>query len=245
MATTSREAQNAQVLGATESTPLLSSSVNERDTQAPKSDDAPRSTMFSQEFLIIPRYAFPVCCSQMLELSMVLVPVVSIGHLSTTALAAVSLGSMTANVTGLSILQGLASALDTVLPSAYTSPQPHLVGLWAQRMACGFNSISRQYFQSQGLFYIQTRIICIVAPVNVLVNYLLVWGPESIRLGFIGAPIASALSICLISVTALVHGVYLVPRTAWHPLSMKMFTNLGLLARLGLSGIGENRCIVS
>ncbi|KAG6914724.1 hypothetical protein DXG01_015754 [Tephrocybe rancida] len=105
--------------------------------------------------------------------------------------------------------------------------------------ACGFNSISRRYFQSQGLFYIQTRIICIVAPVNVLVNYLLVWGPESIRLGFIGAPIASALSIWLISATALVHGAYLVPRTAWHPLSMKMFTNLGLLMRLGLSGIGQ------
>jgi hypothetical protein len=41
---------------------------------------------------------------------------------------------MTAGVTGLSILQGLASALDTMLPSAWTSPQPQLVGLWSQRM---------------------------------------------------------------------------------------------------------------
>jgi MATE family multidrug resistance protein len=63
------------------------------------------------------------------------VSVISIGHISTTALAAISLGSMTAGVSGYSVIQGLASALDTVLPSAWTSNQPRLVGLWAQRMS--------------------------------------------------------------------------------------------------------------
>ena len=41
---------------------------------------------------------------------------------------------MTAGVTGYSIIVGLTSTLDTMLPSAWTSPQPQLVGLWAQRM---------------------------------------------------------------------------------------------------------------
>lgn len=41
---------------------------------------------------------------------------------------------MTASVSGFSIIQGMASALDTMLPSAWTSTQPHLVGLWCQRM---------------------------------------------------------------------------------------------------------------
>ena len=41
---------------------------------------------------------------------------------------------MTANVTGLSIIAGMSTALDTVLPSAWTSGQPQLVGLWTQRM---------------------------------------------------------------------------------------------------------------
>ncbi len=59
--------------------------------------------------------------------------VLSVGHLSTTALAAITLGSMTASVSGLSIIQGFTSALDTMLPSAWTS-QPQLVGLWSQRM---------------------------------------------------------------------------------------------------------------
>ena len=61
--------------------------------------------------------------------------VISIGHISTTALAAISLGSMTAGVSGYSVIHGLTSALDTVLPSAWSSSQPQLVGLWAQRMS--------------------------------------------------------------------------------------------------------------
>ena len=73
--------------------------------------------------------------TQLLEYSLVLVSVISIGHISTTALAAISLGSMTASVSGYSVL-GLTSALDTVLPLTWTSSsnQPQLVGLWAQRM---------------------------------------------------------------------------------------------------------------
>ncbi|KAH0582008.1 hypothetical protein H2248_011666 [Termitomyces sp. 'cryptogamus'] len=272
---------------ATESTPLFSTNGPIRaDTDTSKSDDASTRTMFFQELLTIPRYALPICSAQLLEYSIVLVPVISLGHLSTTYLAAVSLGSMTANVTGYSILLGLTSGLDTVLPSAWTSSEPRLVGLWAQRMAVimafalvpiffvwfnaepillalkqdpevarlaalylrwysfslpafAFNCISRRYFQSQGHFYIQTRIICIAAPLNILANYLLVWGPASIRLGFIGAPIASALTTSLISLTSLIHGAYLIPQTAWYPLTMHMFTNLGVLVRLGLAGIGQ------
>lgn len=72
--------------------------------------------------------------THVLEYSLVIASVVSIGHLSTTALAASTLGSMTASVTGFSIIQGFASTLDTMLPGAWTSSQPQLVGLWAQRM---------------------------------------------------------------------------------------------------------------
>lgn len=79
--------------------------------------------------------------TQLLEYSLVVVSVVSIGHISTTALAAISLGSMTASVSGYSVIQGLTSALDTVLPSAWTSNQPQLVGLWAQRMSQSIKSL--------------------------------------------------------------------------------------------------------
>jgi len=59
---------------------------------------------------------------------------VSIGHISTTALAAVTLGTMTASVTGFSIIIGFSTALDTMLPSAWTSGTPSLVGLLTLRM---------------------------------------------------------------------------------------------------------------
>ena len=70
----------------------------------------------------------------MLEFSLVIVEVVSVGHISAAALGAATLGSMTANVTGYGTLLGLTSALDAVLPSAFKSSQPRLVGLWTQRM---------------------------------------------------------------------------------------------------------------
>ena len=39
--------------------------------------------------------------------------------------------------------------------------------------AYGFNNVARRYFQSQGLFDAPTRIIILVAPVNVILNYIL------------------------------------------------------------------------
>lgn len=102
-----------------------------------------------------------------------------------------------------------------------------------------------------------TRIIFIVAPINALLNYTLgifcehsrlalvliceiaVWGPEKIRLGFIGAPIATAISFNLVSLMSIAYGVFYVPRTAWYPPSRRMFTSLGVLVQLGLGGVGE------
>ena len=72
--------------------------------------------------------------TNVLEYSLLVASVVSLGHLSTTALAAATLGSMTASVTGFSIVQGFVSCLDTLLPGAWTSKSPELVGLWSQRM---------------------------------------------------------------------------------------------------------------
>ncbi|KAL0958292.1 hypothetical protein HGRIS_000439 [Hohenbuehelia grisea] len=242
--------------------------------------------IFWEELNVLTRYALPVYGTHLLEYSLVMASVISIGHLSTTALAAITLGSMTASVSGFSVIQGFTSALDTMLPSAWTSDEPKLVGLWSQRMAVvmaalcvpilavwlnaealliglkqepevaqlaalylrwvsfglpayAFNCVSRRYFQSQGLFAVPTRIIFIVAPINALLNYALVWGPEPIRLGFIGAPLATAISFNLVSLASILYGVFYVPKTAWYPFSRRMFTSLGILVQLGLGGVGQ------
>ncbi|KAM6496606.1 MATE efflux family protein [Amanita muscaria] len=281
----------------TEATPLLVSKgipvplIEEQIDRNRSNDHESMLTLMKEEMKVLTKYSLPIFGSQLLEYILIVTPVISIGHVSTTALAAISLGSMTANVTAFSIIQGLVSALDTMLPSAWTSQDPRLVGLWAQRMtvmiafslvpmyllwfnaerillflkqdpvvahlaavylrwvslglpAYAFNSISiqlndRRYFQSQGLFNVPTRIILFAAPVNVILNYLLVWGPAPIRLGFIGAPIATAISFNLISIASIIYGVFFAPTTAWHPISRRMFTSLGVLVRLGLGGVGQ------
>ena len=64
------------------------------------------------------------------------------------------------------------------------------------------------------------------------------WGPEPIALGFIGAPLATAISFNLIAISSIAYGIFLVPSTAWHPFSRRSFTDLGILVRLGLAGVG-------
>ncbi|KAG2073873.1 MATE efflux family protein [Suillus decipiens] len=277
------------VLQPTENTPLLAPLMPriQEDVDFPCGGHEPSTAqIYREELWILVKYSLPVFGTHVLEHSMILSSVVSIGHISTVALAAATIGFMTANVTGLTIINGLVSTLDTMLPGAWTSDQPHLVGLWTQRMtilvaialipmfviwfnaepillllrqepevarlagiylkwaslglpAYAFNYISRRYFQSQGLFDVPTRIIVGVAPINVLLNYLLVWGPEPIRLGFIGAPIATSVSYILVSIASVIYGVFFVEKTAWHPLSRRSFTSLGLLVRLGLGGVGQ------
>jgi multidrug resistance protein, MATE family len=70
-------------------------------------------------------------------------------------------------------------------------------------------------------------------------NYLLVWGPEPIRLGFKGAPCATAISFNLVSICSIIYGVFFVPRTAWHPITKRSFTSLGIIVQLGLAGVGQ------
>ncbi|KAF9445597.1 multidrug/Oligosaccharidyl-lipid/Polysaccharide flippase [Macrolepiota fuliginosa MF-IS2] len=276
---------------ASEATPLLNPnhtanpSRNAEEPSVPLDAESPIQ-MIREELPILIKSAIPVFGTHVLEYTVIVASVVSIGHLSTNALAAIALGSMTAAVSGFSIIQGFTSALDTLLPSAWTSSQPQLVGLWAQRMfvvmtvclipmytvwfnaepillalkqdpevarlaaiylrwvslglpAYVFNCVSRRYFQSQGLFSIPTRIIMFVAPLNAFLNYLLVWGPKPIHLGFIGAPLATAISFNVFSLLSIIYGIFFVPKTAWHPISRKTFSGLGIIIRLGVSSVGQ------
>ncbi|KAG6810492.1 hypothetical protein H0H92_011618 [Tricholoma furcatifolium] len=263
---------------ASESTPLLAQNVSNDASSYVSRKKILRTWVgtYREELGILAKYALPV-------FGIIWVSVFSIGHTSTTALSAVSLGTLTANVTAFTIMLGFAAALDTMLPSAWTSSQPQLVGLWSQRMlvlmwsllipililwfnvepvfllfkqdpevaqltaqylrwlslglpAYAFNCVSRRYFQSQGYFAVPTFIIAMVAPVNVALNYLLVWGPKELQIGFIGAPVATAISFNLVSILFVAYGMLFLPSTAWHPLSMRMLTNLRKLFILGAGG---------
>ncbi|KAF8839681.1 MATE efflux family protein [Paxillus ammoniavirescens] len=123
--------------------PRIRETADENDHLAAP-EHIPTTQMFREELLILTRYSLPVFGTHLFEYSFILASVVSIGHLSTLALAAATLGSMTASVTGYSIVQGLASTLDTLLPPAWTSDRPYMVGLWTQRMSPCLRSLCPQ-----------------------------------------------------------------------------------------------------
>ncbi|PWN32367.1 MATE efflux family protein [Meira miltonrushii] len=234
-----------------------------------------------RELTVLCRFSIPIWLCHLLELSLNVVSVFSLGHLGTNELAAASLSSMTANVTGYSILAGFISALDSILPGAYTS-QPKMVGLYTQRMlvivaylvvpisAIWFNAerlllllgqdpivaslagqylrilaiglpgyagfeVCRRYLQAQGLMHAPTIVLLVASPINAMLNWLFVWGPPTIRIGFIGAPLASVISMWLMFILGLLQ-CYIAPRIAWDGWSRLAFTGLKPIFQLGLAG---------
>lgn len=95
---------------ASEHTPLL---LQESVSKEQSHSDNPRQAVWEELSLLL-KWSAPICVTHLLELSLVTVTVISVGHLGTLELAAASLASMTCNVVSLSFIQGAASALDTV-----------------------------------------------------------------------------------------------------------------------------------
>ncbi|GAA5939098.1 MATE family efflux transporter [Sporobolomyces koalae] len=254
--------------------------------EARQLEDEANSTAAKEECWILIRYTAPIVTTHFAEYSLMLAVVLSCGHLGTAELAGASLANMTANVTALSVIQGLISALDTLCPQAFTSDRPETTSLHALRTAficfCTnvpqtvifWNSerilrellrqdpmvayragqylkvfsfalpaytafeVMRRWLQAQGLMNAPVIALFLAAPTNFFLNWALVWGPwDKIRIGFVGAPIATAVSINIMFVTLLVYSILYAPRTAWGGFDKRMFSSLGLNLKLGLAGI--------
>ncbi|POW15551.1 hypothetical protein PSTT_02111, partial [Puccinia striiformis] len=63
--------------------------------------------------------------------------------------------------------------------------------------------ISRRWLQAQAIIYPPTCILLLVSPLNAILSYLFIWGPESLQLGFIGAPVATVISFNLMGLSCL------------------------------------------
>ncbi|CAL9733587.1 ethionine resistance-conferring protein 1 [Monosporozyma servazzii] len=79
--------------------------------------------------------AVPLIFTFVLQNSLSLASIFSVSHLGTKELGGVTLGSMTANITGLAAIQGLCTCLDTLCSQAYGARNYHLVGVLIQRCA--------------------------------------------------------------------------------------------------------------
>lgn len=88
-----------------------------------------------RELKVLSSNSLPLIVAFLLQCSLPVASIFSVGHLGKTELAAVSLGSMTANITGFSLIQGLATCLDTLCPQAFGAGNFNQVGTYFQKCA--------------------------------------------------------------------------------------------------------------
>ncbi|KAI5970154.1 ERC1 [Candida margitis] len=77
--------------------------------------------------------SIPSVVTFLLQCSLSTVSVFCVGHIGATELAAVSMGAMTANITGYATIQGIATALDTLCPQAFGARKYTMVGEYFQK----------------------------------------------------------------------------------------------------------------
>lgn len=133
-----------------ETTGLLDGAPQGRDPQAPYGgEDDPENidkkweeavlsgkihTTWQRETKTLARTSAPLMLTFLLQNSLTMTSIFTVGHIGKIELGAVSLGSMTANITGYAVFHGLATSLDTLCAQAYGSGRKELVGLQLQRM---------------------------------------------------------------------------------------------------------------
>lgn len=230
-------------------------------------------TTWQREAKTLWRYSSPLVVTFVLQYSLTVASIFTVGHLGTVELGAVSLASMTANISGYAIYQGLATSLDTLCAQAYGSGRRHLVGLQLQRMvyflwtltipigivwlsaekilelivpeqksaqlaglylrvlligapgyAC-FES-GKRFVQAQGLFSATTYVLLIAAPLNAFMNWLFVW---QFKWGFIGAPIAVAVTDNLLPVFLFMYVYFVDGKQCWNGFTKRAFHNWGTI----------------
>ena len=85
-------------------------------------------TTWQRESKVLAKTSAPLVLTFLLQYSLTVASIFTVGHLGTVELAAVSLASMTANITGYAAYFGLATSLDTLCSQAYGSGKKKLVG---------------------------------------------------------------------------------------------------------------------
>ncbi|KAL9597659.1 MAG: hypothetical protein Q9219_004986 [cf. Caloplaca sp. 3 TL-2023] len=221
-------------------------------------------TTWQREAKVLFRYSAPLIATFLLQYSLTVASIFTVGHLGKVPLGAVSLASMTANITGYAVYQGLATSLDTLCAQAYflwaitvpigiiwlsaESILTHIVPekdvailagrylkiilIGAPGYAC-FEATKR-YLQAQGLFSASLYVLLICAPLNAFMNWCFVW---YFNWGFIGAPIAVAVTDILLPSLLVLYVVFVAGKECWPGLSRRAWRHWGPMIKLALPGL--------
>ncbi|KAI0899759.1 multidrug and toxin extrusion protein [Annulohypoxylon nitens] len=114
-----------------------------------------------------------------------------------------------------------------------------LAGLYLRIVTIGVPGFAafeagKRFVQSQGLFVATTYVLIIAAPLNILVNWLLVWHFEW---GFVGAPISVAITQTLMPLLLLAYVVFVDGSQCWGGFTRRALTNWGPMVKLALPGM--------
>lgn len=96
--------------------------------------------------------------------------------------------------------------------------------------------VSKHYLQTQGIFHASTYVLLFCAPVNLVLNYTLVYS-ETIGVGFVGAPIAVVITDYFMAIIIILYIVYVDGIQCWYGWSREAFKNWAYMAQLSLSGV--------
>jgi multidrug resistance protein, MATE family len=95
---------------------------------------------------------------------------------------------------------------------------------------------TKKFLQAQGIMHAGTYVLFIASPVNMVLNYVLVWS-KSFGLGFIGAPIATSITYWLMFVLLVLYIWRVEGSAGWGGFSRLAFHNLGDFMKLASTGI--------
>ncbi|EPX73860.1 MatE family transporter [Schizosaccharomyces octosporus yFS286] len=96
--------------------------------------------------------------------------------------------------------------------------------------------VMKRYLQAQGIFKPITCVLCFAAPLNMLLNYLLVWHPK-IGFGFLGAPTAVAITFWVQSISLMTYARFSSSVIPWTNFSKRALQNFKPMLTLSFHGM--------
>jgi MATE family multidrug resistance protein len=126
--------------------------------------------------------------------------------------------------------------LSHIVPEQETA---HLAGLYLKILILGTPGYAtfeagKRYLQAQGLFSATMYVLLICAPLNALMNYIFVW---QLKWGFIGAPIAVAITENLMPVLLFLYVRYVDGYQCWGGFDRRALNNWMPMIKLALPGL--------
>lgn len=130
-------------------------------------------------------------------------------------------------------------AAELLVQCGISRPSAELAGLYLRTCIFGMPAYaifeaSKRFVQAQGLFQATTYCLLIAAPLNVFINWLLVW---KLQWGFIGAPVSVVITQNLLPILLFLYVRFVDGYQCWGGFTKRAFSNWGPMIRLAIPGM--------